>query len=74
MPSVRRDSPSVNPGAGDTRARYRRILRFAGWNLAVTWFYELLLPRIGLATIAERSRAKRMTDRKSTRLNSSHWE
>ena len=61
MPSVRRDAPSVNPGAGDTRARYRRILRFAGWNLAVTWFYELLLPRIGLARIAERSRAKRMT-------------
>ncbi|QYF74479.1 AarF/ABC1/UbiB kinase family protein [Cryobacterium sp. PAMC25264] len=61
MPSVRRDSPSVNPGAGDTRARYRRILRFAGWNLAVTWFYELLLPRIGLAKVAERTRAKRMT-------------
>ena len=61
MPSVRRDSPSVNPGAGDTRARYRRILRFAGWNLAVTWFYELLLPRIGLTKIAERTRAKRMT-------------
>ncbi|WEO78776.1 AarF/UbiB family protein [Cryobacterium sp. SO2] len=61
MPSVRRDSPSVNPGAGDARARYRRILRFAGWNLAVTWFYELLLPRIGLAKLAERSRAKRMT-------------
>jgi predicted unusual protein kinase regulating ubiquinone biosynthesis (AarF/ABC1/UbiB family) len=51
----------VNPGAGDTRARYRRILRFAGWNLAVTWFYELLLPRIGLARVAERTRAKRMT-------------
>ncbi|TFD87122.1 AarF/ABC1/UbiB kinase family protein [Cryobacterium lactosi] len=61
MPSVRRESPSVNPGAGDTRARYRRILRFAGWNLAVTWFYELLLPRIGLAKVAERTRAKRMT-------------
>jgi len=61
VPSVRRDSPSVNPGAGDTRARYRRILRFAGWNLAVTWFYELLLPRIGLTKIAERTRAKRMT-------------
>jgi len=61
VPSVRRDSPSVNPGAGDTRARYRRILRFAGWNLAVTWFYELLLPRIGLAKVAERTRAKRMT-------------
>ena len=51
----------MNPGAGDTRARYRRILRFAGWNLAVTWFYELLLPRIGLTKIAERTRAKRMT-------------
>nr|WP_234407395.1 AarF/UbiB family protein [Microterricola viridarii] len=49
------------PGAGDTRARYRRILRFAGWNLSVTWWYELLLPRIGLARIAERTRAKRMT-------------
>jgi len=61
VPSVRRDSPSVNPGAGDTRARYRRILRFAGWNLAVTWFYELLLPRIGLTKIAERTRARRMT-------------
>jgi len=61
VPSVRRVSPSVNPGAGDTRARYRRILRFAGWNLAVTWFYELLLPRIGLAKLAERTRAKRMT-------------
>ncbi|MCU1446738.1 AarF/UbiB family protein [Cryobacterium sp.] len=61
MPSNRRVSPSVNPGAGGTRARYRRILRFAGWNLAVTWFFELLLPRIGLAKLAERTRAKRMT-------------
>ncbi len=46
--------------AGDTRRRYRRILRFAGWNLAVTWWYELFLPRIGLATVAERTRSKRM--------------
>lgn len=61
MASNRRVSHSVNPGAGDTRARYRRILRFAGWNLAVTWFFELLLPRIGLAKLAERTRAKRMT-------------
>ena len=51
---------SETPGAGDTRARYRRILRFAGWNLAVTWWFELLLPRIGLANVAERSRSKRM--------------
>lgn len=48
------------PGAGDTRARYRRILRFAGWHLALTWWYELILPRIGLAKIAERTREKRM--------------
>ena len=51
---------SETPGAGDTRARYRRILRFAGWNLAVTWWFELVLPRIGLAKVAERSRSKRM--------------
>ncbi|MGA1838249.1 AarF/UbiB family protein [Herbiconiux sp. 11R-BC] len=42
------------------RARYRRILRFAGWNLAVTWWYELVLPRIGLNRITERTRARRM--------------
>jgi predicted unusual protein kinase regulating ubiquinone biosynthesis (AarF/ABC1/UbiB family) len=50
----------VTPGAPGTRARYRRILRFAGWNLAVTWFFELLLPRIGLTKLAERTRARRM--------------
>ena len=49
--------PAVTPA---TRARYRRILRFAGWNLAVTWWYELLLPRIGLAGVAARTRSRRM--------------
>ncbi|MEA9984886.1 MULTISPECIES: ABC1 kinase family protein [Subtercola] len=48
------------PAAGATRARYRRILRFAGWNLAITWWFELFLPRIGLAKIAERTRSRRM--------------
>ncbi|WP_242616470.1 ABC1 kinase family protein [Microterricola gilva] len=48
------------PGAGDTRARYRRILRFAAWHLTVTWWFELFLPRIGLARLAARSRSKRM--------------
>ncbi|TQL53698.1 putative unusual protein kinase regulating ubiquinone biosynthesis (AarF/ABC1/UbiB family) [Subtercola boreus] len=48
------------PAAGDTRARYRRILRFAGWNLAVTWWFELFLPRIGLRRIADRTRSRRM--------------
>ena len=42
------------------RVRYRRILRFAGWNLAVTWCFELLLPRLGLAALAERTRSRRM--------------
>ncbi|MDQ0743595.1 putative unusual protein kinase regulating ubiquinone biosynthesis (AarF/ABC1/UbiB family) [Clavibacter sp. B3I6] len=54
------------PGAGPegdapgTRARYRRILRFAAWNLAVTWWYELFLPRVGLRRIADRTRTRRM--------------
>lgn len=47
-------------GAGNTRARYRRILRFAAWHLATIWWFELFLPRIGLARLAERSRARRM--------------
>ncbi|MCB2413778.1 AarF/ABC1/UbiB kinase family protein [Demequina sp. TTPB684] len=42
------------------RARYRRILRFAAWHLAVTWWYELFLPSVGMARIAERTRAARM--------------
>ena len=48
------------PGTGETRARYRRILRFAAWHLAVTWWFELVLPRIGLGRIAERTRTNRM--------------
>ncbi|GAA1769635.1 AarF/ABC1/UbiB kinase family protein [Pseudarthrobacter sulfonivorans] len=60
MPSVRRDRPDPVPGAADHRARYRRILRFAAWHLAVTWWFELLLPRIGLVRIAERTRTTRM--------------
>lgn len=48
------------PGAGNTRARYRRILRFAAWHLATIWWFELFLPRVGLARLAERSRTRRM--------------
>ncbi|MFU8947880.1 ABC1 kinase family protein [Mycetocola zhadangensis] len=60
MPSLRSGRAESQAGAGNTRARYRRILRFAGWNLAVTWWYELFLPRIGLRAIAERTRPRRM--------------
>lgn len=60
MPPLRPGPELSGPGATRHRARYRRILRFAGWNLAVTWWYELFLPRIGLVAIAERTRPKRM--------------
>ncbi|SEJ71719.1 ABC1 kinase family protein [Demequina mangrovi] len=48
------------PDAQHDRARYRRILRFAAWHLIVTWWYEFLLPRIGLGRIADRTRTARM--------------
>ncbi|MCS5720009.1 AarF/UbiB family protein [Herbiconiux sp. CPCC 205763] len=60
MTTVRPDRGDEVPAARVARARYRRILRFAAWNLAVTWWYELLLPRIGLTRVAERTRSKRM--------------
>lgn len=49
------------PDAGSTRARYRRILRFAARHLAIMWWFELFLPRIGLARLAARGRSRRMT-------------
>ncbi|MEW5013199.1 AarF/UbiB family protein [Clavibacter michiganensis subsp. michiganensis] len=55
---VSRADPEAD--APETRARYRRILRFAAWNLAVTWWYELFLPRVGLRRIADRTRTRRM--------------
>lgn len=42
------------------RARYRRILRFAGRALVQTWWYELFLPRFGLARLGDRNRSARM--------------
>ena len=60
MSSVRQDRGVSLAGAGNTGVRYRRILRFAGWNLAVTWWFELFLPRIGLTKIAESTRRRRM--------------
>ncbi len=60
MARERRGGAVPASSAGKPRARYRRILRFAAWNLAVTWWYELLLPRVGLSRVAEGSRARRM--------------
>ena len=60
MTKVRPEPVVPVPGGKGTRARYRRILRFAAWHLAVTWWFDLFLPRIGLVGIAERTRTKRM--------------
>ena len=60
MTSVRRVRADPVPDAGDIRARYRRILRFAAWHLAVTWWFELVLPRVGLHRIADSTRTMRM--------------
>ncbi|WP_024817505.1 ABC1 kinase family protein [Arthrobacter sp. 31Y] len=58
MTSLRRDQ--MDPTAGEARARYRRILRFAAWHLLVTWWFELFLPRVGLRRLTERNRSQRM--------------
>jgi predicted unusual protein kinase regulating ubiquinone biosynthesis (AarF/ABC1/UbiB family) len=42
------------------RARYRRITRFAARVLVQTWWYELFLPRIGLAGLTARGRSARL--------------
>jgi len=49
------------PSAGSGRARYRRILRFALRCLAQILWFEVVLPRVGLARYAERGRATRLT-------------
>jgi predicted unusual protein kinase regulating ubiquinone biosynthesis (AarF/ABC1/UbiB family) len=42
------------------KARYRRIVRFAARHLFVAWWYEIVLPVIGLRRVADRSRARRL--------------
>jgi len=46
--------------AGTSHTRYRRILWFAARVLVVQWWFELMLPRIGLAGLAARGRARRL--------------
>ena len=43
-----------------SRARYRKILRFAARFMAQAWWFELFLPRIGLAGLARRGRNDRL--------------
>ncbi|RXZ72953.1 ABC1 kinase family protein [Agromyces albus] len=61
MPSARRGPEDATPDVGNTRARYRRILRFAARHIVQTWWFELVLPRFGLAKYAARGRAARLT-------------
>lgn len=42
------------------RARYRRIMRFAARALVQAWWFELVLPRFGLARLAARGRIRRL--------------
>lgn len=58
--AARRRDPFGVPDERATRARYRRILRFAARALVVTWWFELFLPRIGLARLGARGRSARM--------------
>ena len=44
---------------GNTRVRYRRILRFAGRYMLQAWWYELVLPRIGFGALAAHGRTRR---------------
>jgi predicted unusual protein kinase regulating ubiquinone biosynthesis (AarF/ABC1/UbiB family) len=41
------------------RARYRRIIRFATRYMVENWWFELFLPRIGLASLGARGRVRR---------------
>lgn len=42
------------------RARYRRIITFAAREFIKIWWFELVLPRLGLSNVSERTRAPRM--------------
>ncbi|PRZ12576.1 ABC1 kinase family protein [Nesterenkonia sandarakina] len=50
----------MSPTAKSLRSRYRRILRFAALHLVQVWWFELFLPRIGLAPLAGVGRSRRM--------------
>lgn len=46
-------------GGRKHRRRYRRILRFAAKHLVANWWFELVLPRIGLGRLVARGRVRR---------------
>jgi predicted unusual protein kinase regulating ubiquinone biosynthesis (AarF/ABC1/UbiB family) len=48
------------PASRALRARYRRILRFAARAMVQAWWFELVLPRVGLRRFAARGRVLRL--------------
>lgn len=60
VPAARRRSGDSGADGYALRARYRRITRFAARYLVQSWWFELFLPRIGLARLAARGRAARL--------------
>ena len=53
-------SPDIEAPERIHRARYRRIMRFASRVLVQAWWFELVLPRIGLRRFAAGGRIKRL--------------
>lgn len=49
------------PKGSALKARYRRILRFAARALAQAWWFEIVLPRLGMGAISNRTRIRRFT-------------
>jgi predicted unusual protein kinase regulating ubiquinone biosynthesis (AarF/ABC1/UbiB family) len=52
-----RATPATTPAL---KARYRRIMRFAARALVQAWWFELVLPRFGLARFSARGRVERL--------------
>jgi predicted unusual protein kinase regulating ubiquinone biosynthesis (AarF/ABC1/UbiB family) len=55
--------PAAAPPPGRAfRARYRRIMRFAARAFVQAWWFELVLPRLGMNGLAARGRTARLTN------------
>lgn len=52
-------TPPTQDQSKALKARYRRIMRFASFALIETWWFELVLPQLGLGRWAAKSRIKR---------------
>ncbi len=59
MPQPLAGAPAP-PDERQLRGRYRRIMRFATGMFVQLWWFELVLPRLGVRGIADRTRPVRM--------------